>query len=185
MSQTPSQSQDLAHEEEQAHAKLDRALSGRFLDLLRPVRGQVALLIALEAVLVSSIFLRPWFLREVIDHGLIPSGTGYTLDIAWCVLMAVGLFGVWVVRFAVGGLNQWLSGRLALRVLGDLRARVFEHVQTLSMRYFDRSRAGRIIARCDRDVDAMEAAVVQAPPELLSTLFRCVGAGIVASGARD
>ena len=179
MTQTPSQNQDLEHEEEQAHAKLDRALSGRFLDLLRPVRGQVALLIALEAVLVSSIFLRPWFLREVIDHGLIPTGTGYTLDVAWCVLMAVGLFGVWVVRFAVGGLNQWLSGRLALRVLGDLRARVFEHVQRLSMRYFDRSRAGRIIARCDRDVDAMEAAVVQAPPELLSTLFRCVGAGIL------
>ena len=170
---------DLAHEEEQAHAKLDRALGGRLLGLLRPVRGQVALLIALEAVLVSSIFLRPWFLREVIDHGLIPSSAGYTLDVAWCVLIAVGLLGVWVVRFAVGGLNQWISGRLALRVLGDLRARVFEHVQTLSMRYFDRSRAGRIIARCDRDVDAMEAAVVQAPPELLSTVFRCVGAGIL------
>ena len=171
--------QDLEHEEDQARAKLDRALGGRLLALLRPVRGQVALLIALEAVLVSSIFLRPWFLREVIDHGLIPVENRYTLDVAYCLLMAAGLFGVWIVRFAVGGLNQWISGRLALRVLGDLRARVFEHVQTLSMRYFDRSRAGRIIARCDRDVDAMEAAVVQAPPELLSTCFRCIGAGVL------
>lgn len=171
--------QDLQHEEDQARAKLDRALGGRLLGLLRPVRGQVALLIGLEAVLVSSIFLRPWFLREVIDHGLLPSAGGYRLDLAVCLWMALGLFAVWVVRFAVGGLNQWLSGRVALRVLGDLRARVFVHVQSLSMRYFDRSRAGRIIARCDRDVDAMESAVVQAPPEVLSTGFRCVGAGLL------
>ncbi len=171
--------QDLQHEEDQARAKLDRALGGRLLGLLRPVRGQVALLIALEAVLVCSIFLRPWFLREVIDRGLLPSAGGYRLDLTVCLWMTLGLFAVWVVRFAVGGLNQWLSGRVALRVLGDLRARVFVHVQSLSMRYFDRSRAGRIIARCDRDVDAMESAVVQAPPEVLSTGFRCVGAGIL------
>ena len=165
---------DLDHEQEQARVRLDRRLTWRLLALLAPVRGRVALLIALEGVLVTSIFLRPWFLREVIDRGLLPR-----FDPGWCALMALGLMGVWVVRFGVGGLNQWLSGRIALRVLGELRARVFTHVQALSMRYFDRSRAGRIIARCDRDVDAMEAAVVQAPPELLSTAFRCVGAGVL------
>ncbi len=164
---------DLQQEEDQARARLDRRLAWRLLALLVPVRRQVALLIALEALLVSSIFLRPWFLREVIDHGIAP------FDLRWCVLMALGLMGVWVVRFVVGGFNQWLSGRIALRVLGELRARVFTHVQSLSMRYFDRSRAGRIIARCDRDVDAMEAAVVQAPPEILSTCFRCLGAGLL------
>ncbi len=172
-------SQDLEHEEEQARAKLDRALTGRLFALLRPVRGQVALLILLEAVLVSSIFLRPWFLRETIDHGLVAQRGGYALDVKLVALMALGLFAVWIVRFAVGGVNQWLSGRLALRVLGDLRVRVFTHVQSLSMRYFDRSRAGRIITRCDRDVDALEPAVIQAPPELLSTSFRCVGAGLL------
>ena len=167
-------SADLQHEEDQARARLDRRLAWRLLALLAPVRRQVALLIVLEVLLVSSIFLRPWFLREVIDHGLTPQ-----LDVRWCTLMALGLMGVWVVRFVLGGCNQWLSGRIALRVLGDLRTRVFIHVQSLSMRYFDRSRAGRIIARCDRDVDAMEAAVVQAPPEILSTCFRCIGAGLL------
>ncbi|MBL8992265.1 MAG: ABC transporter ATP-binding protein [Spirochaetia bacterium] len=167
---------DLDHEEEQARAKLDRALFWRLLSLLKPVLGPVGLLIVFEAVLVSSIFLRPWFIREVIDRGVV---TAQSIDWLWCGLMAAGLFATWIVRFAVGGLNGWLSGRIALRVLGDLRNRVFAHVQSLSMRYFDRSRAGRIIARCDRDVDAMETAVVQAPPEILSTAFRCVGAGLL------
>lgn len=167
---------DLDHEEEHARAKLDRALFFRLLALLRPVIGPVAILIVLEGILVSSIFLRPWFIREVIDRGVV---TAQSIDWFWCGLMAAGLFATWIVRFAVGGLNGWLSGRIALRVLGDLRNRVFAHVQSLSMRYFDRSRAGRIIARCDRDVDAMETAVVQAPPEILSTAFRCVGAGLL------
>ncbi len=167
---------DLDHEEEQARAKLDRALFGRLLLLLKPVLVPVAILIVFEAILVSSIFLRPWFIREVIDRGVLPA---QSIDWYWCGLMAAGLFGTWIVRFAVGGLNSWLSGRIALKVLGDLRNKVFAHVQSLSMRYFDRSRAGRIIARCDRDVDAMESAVVQAPPEILSTAFRCVGAGLL------
>ena len=79
---------DLDHEEEQARAKLDRALFWRLLSLLRPVVAPVGLLIALEAILVSSIFLRPWFIREVIDRGVV---TAQSIDWFWCGLMAGGL----------------------------------------------------------------------------------------------
>ena len=51
-------------------------------------------------------------------------------------------------------------------------------MQSLSVRYFDETRAGRIISRADRDVDALEPLLIQAPPELLSAVLRCVTAGV-------
>lgn len=168
---------DLEHEEELARARLDRRMAGRMASLLRPVRGRVALVVLVELVLVLSVIARPWFLRDVIDNGLIPDGDGWRVDVHVVLWAMLGLAGVWLARFGLGGVGQYLAGTVAIRVLNDLRARVFTHVQSLSVRYFDRTKAGRIIARADRDVDSLEPAVINGPPELLGMALRCVGSG--------
>ncbi|HEY0714894.1 MAG TPA: ABC transporter ATP-binding protein, partial [Polyangia bacterium] len=43
--------------------------------------------------------------------------------------------------------------------------------------YFDRTKAGRIVSRADRDVDTLEPLLIQGPPELLSAVLRCFLAG--------
>jgi ATP-binding cassette subfamily B protein len=53
-----------------------------------------------------------------------------------------------------------------------LRSRVFAHVQSLSVGYFDRTKAGRIISRADRDVDTLEPMLIQGPPQFLSAVLR-------------
>jgi putative ABC transport system ATP-binding protein len=57
--------------------------------------------------------------------------------------------------------------------------RVFTHVQSLSVRYFDRTKAGRIISRADRDVDSLEPLLIQGPPELLSALLRSIVSAVL------
>jgi putative ABC transport system ATP-binding protein len=44
----------------------------------------------------------------------------------------------------------------------------------LNIGYFDRTKAGRIISRADRDVETLEPVLIQGPPELLSAILRCV-----------
>jgi putative ABC transport system ATP-binding protein/ATP-binding cassette subfamily B protein len=168
---------DLEREEELARVRLDRRMAGRLLALLRPVVPRVAVVVAVEMVLVLSVIFRPWFIRQVIDHGLIRDGDAWRLDWALAGWMTAGLIGTWMLRFGLAGVNQYLNATIAIRVLGGLRAAVFAHVQSLSVRYFDQTRAGRIIARADRDVDSLEPAVVGGPPELLSLAVRCLGAG--------
>ena len=168
---------DLQQEEDLAAKRLDRTMARRMLALLIPVAPRVALVILVEMVLVASVISRPWFLREVIDHGLTRTGHGWALDGRVLALALLGLGCVWLVRFVLGGLGQYLAGTVAVHVLNDLRARVFAHVQALSVRYFDRTKAGRIIARADRDVDSLEPAVIHGPPELLGMALRCLGAG--------
>ncbi len=168
---------DLEVEEAFARARLDRQTFHRLVALLRPVHGRLMWVLVVEAILVASIFARPWHIRMVIDYGLIPAESGWIVDHALIALMAAGLAATWILRFGLAGVTRWLTGTIAIRLLADLRAHLFTHVQSLSVRYFDRTRVGRIVARVDRDVDALEPLVVHGAPELLSTMMRCVGAG--------
>jgi ATP-binding cassette subfamily B protein len=170
---------DLQVEQELARVELERHMFGRMLPLLSPVRRQVAVVITVECALVATIFLRPWFIRQVIDRGLVHGATGWSIDTRLVTWMIAGLGCTWIARFALAGLSQYVAGSAAVVVLNDLRRTVFAHVQTLSVRYFDRTKVGRIVSRADRDVDTLEPLLIQGPPELLSAVLRCVVSGVL------
>jgi ATP-binding cassette, subfamily B, bacterial len=165
-------SRELDQEEELAATRLDRATAKRLWSLAQPVLGSLVLLALLQVVLTASIVIRPWFLRQVIDHAHDRIG-----DIVWLSSLILGLAATWVLRFGGGGVAQWLAGHIALKVLGDLRGRLHNHVLNLSVGYFDKTRVGRIVARIDRDVEALEPAIVNLAPELLGAMLRCFAAG--------
>jgi len=169
---------DIELEQALAKKSLDRNMFWRLLPLLKQVSGKVTAVILLEALLVGVIFIRPWFLREVIDHGFIQTAQGIVLNTPLLVWMSAGMGLSWIVRFGVSGLSQYLSGSAAVHILNSLRVQVFAHLQQLSMRYFDQTKAGRIISRADRDIDALEPLLIQGPPELLSALLRFAVASV-------
>ncbi|SNR85499.1 putative ABC transport system ATP-binding protein [Methylobacillus rhizosphaerae] len=171
---------DIELEEMLARQKLQRGMFWRLLPLLRPVRHFVIGAIVAEIVLVALIFLRPYLIEQVIDHGMVRSLEGlYHLNTHIMLWALVGMIVSWAGRFGLAGLSQFLSGSAAIRVLNGLRVSVFNHVQHLSVGYFDRTKSGRIVSRIDRDVDSLEPLMIQGPPELLSALLRSVVAGIL------
>ena len=170
---------DIEIEEMLAKKALDRSMFSRLLPLLGPVRKRILAVIGLELVLVFAVFLRPWFVRELLDHGLIEQDGSWLLDERLVLWLGIGLAATWAARFMLAGVSQYIAGSAAIRVLNDLRIRVFTHVQALSIGYFDRTKAGRIISRADRDVDSLEALLIQGPPELLGALLRCVVASVM------
>lgn len=159
---------DIELEERFARRSLEQSITARLLPLVAPVRGRIAAVIGIELIQVLAIFARPFLIGFAIDRGLRHGMIDWPV-IAWACL---GLASTWALRFGLGGLSQYNAGLAAIRVLNDLRARVFAHVQTLSVGYFDRTKAGRIISRADRDVDTLEPLLIQGPPEFLSAVLR-------------
>ncbi|MDH0303723.1 MULTISPECIES: ABC transporter ATP-binding protein [unclassified Pseudomonas] len=170
---------DIDIEQRLARQALDRGMLQRLLPLLRPICGAIVAVIGLELLLVFTVFLRPWFVRELLDYGLIQDAGHWLLDERLVLWLGLGLAASWLGRFLLAGVSQFIAGAAAIRVLNALRVQVFAHVQALSVSYFDQTRAGRIIARADRDVDALEPLVVQGPPELLGAVLRCGLAGVM------
>lgn len=168
---------DLELEEKFAKKALDRFMLHRLAPLLRPVRSRIAAVVAIELVQVLAIFARPMLIGLVIDHAL--GNHGRPFDERLVLWACLGLAATWAARFALSGVSQYVAGTAAIRVLNDLRSEVFAHVQRLSVGYFDRTKAGRIISRADRDVDTLEPLLIQGPPQFLSALLRLMISAIL------
>lgn len=164
---------DIELEEQLANKSLNRSMFHRLLPLLKPVWTIVLLVVGIEALQVLTIFARPWVVKTVIDDGFVRHAGQLSINHQLLLLCIFLLVATWTARFTLAGFSKYFSGKAALHVVNGLRRQVFEHIQRLSVSYFDRSKAGRIISRADRDVETLEPLLIQGPPELISVLMRC------------
>jgi ABC-type multidrug transport system fused ATPase/permease subunit len=170
---------DITIEEDLAKVKLDRATLRRVVGMLAGVQSTFWTIMFIECVLAASIFVRPWFFGAAVDLGLTPLVDGWFVNSTMLIWLAVGLTGTWLVRFVLMGLSNWFGGCMAITILNRIRSDLARHVQTLSVRYFDQTKAGRIVSRADSDVERLEALVVYGPTTFLSSMARLVGATVM------
>ncbi|MDT9646956.1 ABC transporter ATP-binding protein, partial [Pseudomonas sp. JV245A] len=92
---------DIEIEEMLARQALDRSMLSRLLPLLRPIRGPILTVIGIELLLVFTVFLRPWFVRELLDRGLVPDQGHWLLDESLVLWLGLGLAASWLGRFVL------------------------------------------------------------------------------------
>ena len=136
-------------EGEDIFGTFDAGVARRFLGMLRPHRR--SFLLAVVAVLVSaaSVVTIPALIGRAVDAAVARDGA--LLDktlIAFAVLV-----GVYSTAFFI---EQWLSARLAQRVIFDIRRQMFDHFQDVSLSFMDKTHVGRIMARLQGDVNALQ-----------------------------
>ena len=164
---------DLQIEEKLAQTQIKRNMFARLVPLIKPVKHLILGLIAVEILQVLTIFVRPWVVKYVLDSSFIYENNLIILNHTVLSIAITVLIICWILRFGLAGVSKYLSGITAVKVINQLRQRIFDHVQSLNIGYFDKTKAGRIISRADRDVDSLEPVLVQGPPELLSAILRC------------
>ncbi|GGK95175.1 ABC transporter ATP-binding protein [Sphaerisporangium melleum] len=131
-----------------------RARSRRLLaDLLRPHRRAIALLLAVIVVSGAAGLAIPYLVKVGIDAGIPPmlrhEGAG-TLVAAVAAILAAAL----IQAFTRQAFLQ-ISGQIGQDILLELRRRVFDHFQKLSLAFHERYTSGRVIARLTSDIDAI------------------------------
>lgn len=124
-----------------------RPLSVR--QLLRPQRWALAssgVLVLLETAATQA---GPLLLQIGIDDGIRPGD----LRVLWTVCAA--FLGLTLVGWLLSWARTRWTARIGERSLERLRRQVFAHLQRLSLDYFEREPAGRIISRMTSDVEAL------------------------------
>ncbi len=171
---------DLDVEEDLAKKSLDRATLLRLWGLMKSVRWLLISVMVVSTFLILCVFARPYFIEWAIDYGIITSeDDAISTDLDWLLLMAAGLVGIWVGRFGAFIASRYLAGVMAFKILNDVRRQLFDHVHSLSMRFFDKTKVGRIVSRADSDVNHMEMAVIEGPVLIYTTLVRFILASTV------
>ena len=139
-----------------------------------------------RGALIGTIFLftatvlklaGPLFLRFAIDLGI---GTGdrpgdrSRLTIFGLLFLTSAAFGFFSLRASIR-----LMGRVGENVLRDLRVSSFRHLAGLSLGFFERERAGRLVARITSDVEAIERFVTESLVRIGTEVLFMIGAAIV------
>ena len=133
-----------------------RQVVRRSIRRLRPYRGHVALALVVLSLSTGCLLAGPQLVRYGIDKGLNPrhpSVRRLDLAVAGYVVVAVG-------ALVLQRSQILLVTRVGENFLRDLRVGVFDHLQRMSMAFFDREPAGRLVARLTSDIDALADRVV-------------------------
>ena len=156
------------HEDDVLGKAYDRKLMGRLLIYTRPYRALMYGAFALLCVEGGVQVVGPLLTRRVIDVA-VPARDMHV--VAACTAF---LFLALVAEFVTSYGQTWLTSLLGQRVMRDLRMEIFEHLQRLSVSFFDRNPAGRLITRVTSDVETLNELFTSGVVSGLGDLFTLV-----------
>lgn len=156
-----------------------RGTSGRgrkvrgLASLLRPyrARGYVAL-VAILAGVAASLAPAP-LAAKAIDDGIVPGDAG-VLNVIVVVYVATVLI-VWATSYA----QTYLVGWVGQRALQDLRLRIFGHLQSQPVAFYEKRPAGVLISRMTNDVEALSSLVTDTVVTLISATLTLLGSIVI------
>ncbi len=127
--------------------------------MLRPHRGMMTLsafFIFVEALCVQA---GPSLVKLGIDDGITPHD--------WTALSIIGVVAIVtvVVSAAASGARVATTGRVASRVMFELRVRTFGHLQRLSLDYYTDEKAGVIMTRMTSDIESLQQLLQDGLPQ--------------------
>jgi len=143
---------------EQRRANL-RRIGALFLPYWPRLSGLLALIVVAAALGVVPAFLLQRVL-EAIQRS----------DTRALSLNAAGMIVIAVVTGVLGVVQTLLSNQVGQRVMHDLRAAVFRHLQRLSLAFFTRTRTGEVQSRIQNDIGGVQNVVTNTATSIASNV---------------
>ncbi|MGH3061328.1 MAG: ABC transporter ATP-binding protein, partial [Gaiellaceae bacterium] len=156
--------------ERPADPAVRRANLRRVTLLFKAYRWRLATVLALIFASALLGIVSPFLIRDIFDEAL-PQDDDRLL-----ALLVLGLIGIAVVTGVIGVAQAWLSNVVGQRVMHDLRAAVYRHLQRLSLAFFTRTRTGEVQSRIANDIGGVERVVTSTATSIVSNVTTVVAA---------
>jgi ATP-binding cassette subfamily B protein len=142
----------------------------QFLRYYRPHRRLLALDFGCAALSGVLELLFPMAVRGVIDH-LLPQQDLYVITVA-----VAGLFVVYLLNSGLMAIVTYYGHVLGIAIETELRRRAFDHLQKLSLRFYDNQKTGHLIGRVTKDLEEIGEVAHHGPEDLLIAILTFAGA---------
>jgi len=139
----------------------------------RPYRTRT--LFSIGSLLLATAFALapPLLAKYAVDDGI----RQHDLAKLWWIVGAFLLFGL--LSWGMSYVQTYLTGWVGERILADLRNHLFDHLQDLSLGFYERNRAGVIISRLTNDVEAIDQLVTDGVTSLVQNSLTLLGTAIL------
>jgi ATP-binding cassette subfamily B protein len=156
--------------ERPADPEVRKANLRRIVRLFVPYRGRLGLVLALILFSSALAAVSPFLIRDIFDEALPEE------DTALLNLLVGGLIVIAIATGVLGVAQTWLSNVVGQRVMHDLRAAVYRHLQRLSLAFFTRTRTGEVQSRIANDIGGIQTVVTSTATSIVSNVTTVVAA---------
>jgi ATP-binding cassette subfamily B protein len=144
----------------------------RLLALFKPYRRRLGSVLFLILVSAALGMVSPFLLRAVLDEA-IPQN-----DTTLLATLVAGMIAIAVATGALGVAQTLLSNTVGQRVMHDLRAAVYRHLQRLSLAFFTQTRTGEIQSRIANDIGGVQTVVTSTATSIVSNVTTVLAATV-------
>ncbi len=127
----------------------DARLMKRLLRYIKPYKWYVILAIVLNIIIAALGPVRPYLTKIAVDDYLAHKDFDGLLLII--VLLTISLIAQAAIQYGMTYAMQYIGQK----TLFDLRMQIFEHLQKLALKFFDRTPIGRLVTRVTNDVESL------------------------------
>jgi ATP-binding cassette subfamily B protein len=151
-----------------ADKKLAPGTIRRVVSFARPYRRELAVFLVLT--IISSVIgvATPLLAGEVVNE-ITSNGT-----VRAVLLIAALIAGLAVVDALLSLATRWYSSRIGEGLIFDMRTRVFQHVQQMSLAFFTRTQTGALVSRLNNDVIGAQQAFTSTLSGVVSNVIGLV-----------
>ena len=155
--------------EEQLDKGYDPKVAQGLMQFLKPYSGRMIFALVLMVIVTAAAVSGPYFVKLAIDEGITAKDPVALRNIVLAYL---------AVSTAQLGFNYWrvrIMSRVGQHVLYDVRTAMFDHLQKLSLSFYNRYSVGRVITRVINDVGTLREFITWAVLAIVRNLLAIVG----------
>ena len=148
-------------------------LGRRVVALFRPYKWSIAITGVLVVAGAGIAVIPPLLVQRVFDDALFPvDGSPPDLSLLWKLVLA--MIALFLLSAAVGVVQTWLTSTVGNRVTGDLRVKLFDHLQSMELGFFTRTKTGVIQSRLQNDVGGVSGVLTNTVTSILGNTVTVV-----------
>lgn len=151
----------------------DLQLLSRIIRLGFPYKKIFVLSAILAVVLAPVSSVRPYLMQQMVD-GYVLSG-----DLSGLTMMAAVLFGILFLEAGLRYVFIFATNLLGQSVIRDLRVRVFRHITSMNLRYFDKTPIGTSTTRTINDIETINSVFSQGVITIIADILGLVAVLVI------
>ena len=149
----------------------------RIASYLKPYKGLAILLAVVSLIEVGTAVVPPIITRRIVDDVLTPKdGTFDRMSerLTLLGLLVLGLVGIRVLNWGLEWTHGWTVSWLGARMTADVRNRLYQQLELLSLQFYDRRQVGAVMSRVTRDAGRLQEFLVEGLPYLVNNVLRII-----------
>jgi len=128
-------------------------------------------------LLVGAQLIIPWVIKTLIAAITDPAATPDALPLITRLTVIVLL--IFVVRAGLQFLRSYVAHLAGWGVVADVRKHIYQHLQRLSLRFYEDKQTGQLMSRVINDTDLFEQLISHAVPDIAVNVITLVGVSVV------